>query len=1365
MMKKKADLDKIEQIFAKLHVGECYDFSTEQACGIAAVSHLLEHFFGVSVLTFRISEVDEAERYFIGMADHFRYLGSDYQETPVKVLFCTEEPETIWIELLFSSRGERETKAFAWMKNTLSLQVKQVRCFVICQEEALGGQEYFFQSFQCTSGSGLELPWLSGENFLENRWQLGLDYYHREEGEKFKFQGLQGIGNAWEQLEGLIPETVRSAFEQVELTGFLAEGDLTNGSGCEVQEMQIMAGGESGAVWAITEDLMIEEISLKASRRCAAGWKRKQEELTISGTAGLWGTKIPVTSRWDVEGTYYSLCVGNGTDRIEIADLDELTFLVKQSFKVEDFLPLDYSFGKMYVKKVFLEMDRGSGKIREFSFCIGLEEHWKIFKIFEIKELELYVSCSGEDFFVLTGELGISGADLALESRKEEEFRIEGYTLNTDEISLQDLLESFSIDAGDLPQIDLEELRFACRPQKGSYSFSAAVKWNASSEDLWQFESVSEEFSLDAEKDADGEWKMDVEISGQVCFHSFEFLLDIQLGEQARLSLTFQDDPEKFRLQEFLGELGFENLDIPECLDLALSGLELEYIFSEKKLWFLTALKQGKLYFQTDMNGKIPEKRRYILLFMIDGAIDLAELPLAGTILSGEETVSISDFMLTAASEKVEDLYVEGMQAPECVERGMAFSMSLCLPEEVKKLCIPLGSSEQNTSDKDAVEGFAQTQVGRRLGPFYFEGLVVSFQGGRFRFSITAELNTSGLSFGLEGLSAEYCLSDGSVSFGLQGLEVSLNTGVVRAGGGFVNKGNDEYAGTLLMEAAGLSLSAVGAYHDGTVPSMFAFAFLGGLKFGPPCFSLTGISAGMGYSRRILIPPVENLETFPLMQVVLGKENLAGLLSKVDELFPEKEKDSWIAAGIEGTSFHMADADMIAAVQLGSACNFNLLGRIQVEIPYRAPEPLAKACLLLRISVDPKQGYIPIDGFLGSDSYVLSKNCHLSGGFSCYLWYAGEHRGDFVISLGGYHSRFQRPAHYPSPQRIQMSWQLCPELYAGGSLYFALTPSAVMAGGDFQMDFSWKCVKAWFHAYVDILMCWKPYTYDFAVGISLGINVNLHLFKLHFELGCSLRIWGPDFSGEACIHLWIISFTISFGHGARKPQTISIAEFRESFLALPDGKEVPAADDAGDFAGVSFELTTNPGSMQIRVISPVPLANICFNQKMILEEAADGIWIRPCAVEASPILMICLERVDQSPVRTVWELDRIRENVPSALWAPTSWKEETVEYDTGLQIQAQPPQSYRGLCFTAQCREEEEPCVLPQTPECPDIKYDQTQAYDMLDTVDEPEISERRNALFEGLEMPEIDLSGFQDPREIFRAAPVLARTGGKENG
>lgn len=841
--------------------------------------------------------------------------------------------------------------------------------------------------------------------------------------------------------------------------------------------------------------------------------------------------------------------------------------------------------------------------------------------------------------------------------------------------------------------------------------------------------------------------------------------MDIQLGDEAKLSLTFQDDPGKFRLQEFLRELGFDGLDIPECLDLALSELEMEYSFSERKLWFLTVLKQGKLYFQTDMEGKMSEKRRHILLLVIDGAIDMAELPLVGSVLSGEGAVSLSDFMLTAASEKVDSLQVEGIRTPGSLEKGMTFSVSLCLPGEVKDICIPLGRPEQDNSDGDDAQGAAQMQVGRRLGPFCFEGLAVSFQGGRFRFSITAELNTSGLCFGLEGLSAEYRLSDGSVSFGLQGLEVSLDTGMVRAGGGFINKGDHEYAGTLLMEAAGLSLSAVGAYHDGKIPSMFAFAFLGGLKFGPPCFSLTGISAGVGYSRRILIPPVEALESFPLLQVVLGKEKLAGLLSKVDELFPEKEKDSWIAAGIQGTSFHMADADIIAVVQLGSAYNFNLLGRVQVEIPYRAPEPLAKACLLLRISVDPEQGYIPIDGFLGNDSYVLSKNCHLSGGFSCYMWYAGQHRGDFVISLGGYHNRFQRPAHYPNPQRIQMSWQLCPELYAGGSLYFALTPSGVMAGGDFQMDFSWKCVKAWFHAYVDILMCWKPYTYDFAVGISLGINVNLHLFKLHFELGCSLRIWGPDFSGEACIHLWIISFTISFGHGARKPQTISIAEFRESFLALPDSEEKAVADDAGDFAGVSFELTTDPASIQLRVISPVPLANICFNQKMILEEAAGGIWIRPCAVDALPVLRICLERADHSPVRTVWKLDRIREHVPSALWAPASWKEETVEYDTGLQIQAQPPQSYRGLCFAAQCREEEELCALPQPPERPDVKYDQARAYDMLEMINDPKISEGRNALFEGLEMPEIDFSGFQDSREIFRAAPVLARTGGKENG
>lgn len=1378
---KKGDFTKIDRFLAGLRPGEACVFGSGQT-GIRAVSRLLEQFFAVSTLEIRVARVDLDQRSFAGAAERFRYLGCDYCQTQIEVVFH-EEQEEMWIELLFSAEDKGETALFSWMVRTIDLRAEQVRCFAIYGGEDENSDEYVFQSFQCVGIEGQTLPWLMADMIYEDRWLLGLDPYHSEEPTKLGFEVLEGVGDIWKEIGPWIPDEIRKELDTVELTDFLAEGDISGTAPCVRMMSQVKPGAETRAGWHLTEDLAVEELSLRVKEEGRNGPPKR--ELSVSGTILLWGIKVPVTIGIDEKERIYSICVGNGTDQIKIADLGELAVLVNRHLCVDDFLPSDYHFGALYVKQVYLEMSSDSWEVGRFSFQIGLEANWKILQMFELEEMELYFSCRDTDFFVLSGRLRAGGAELALEIRKAGEFQIAGYMLNTEVVPLEGFLKGIGIPSENLPQIGLEELRFSCVPEENIYSFSAGVDWQVSPDDLWQFEGVLAAFSLEAEKKGEV-WKTDVEISGKVRFHSYAFQIKMQLGEQTRLWLTLLDDPAVFRLQEFIRKLGYEEFVLPEGLDLALRELTLAYDFSEDKLEFLTVLEQGALYFRSDLEGETEGKRRYFLAVKIDGEIDLAGLPVIGKILAGDGTASIGDFMLTAASEEIEELSLGGMEVPMPVQKGLTFLVSLRLQSETRLLRIVLGQTKSEVLKKDigeASEGFGQLQLGCQIGPVYLQGIGIAYKDGAFQVNLTASLRGSGLFFELEGLFAEYRLSDHTVHFGLQGIELEFKTAMVEAGGGFVNEGNDAFAGTLLISAAGLSLSAIGACQTGRDPSVFAFASLRGLRFGPPCFQVTEIAAGMGCSRSILIPPVEELEEFPLLQVVQGKEELEGLLSQVDRLFPAQKKSSWIAAGIGADCFRMADAVVIAILQLGTSDVFDLLGRAQIEIPHRAPEPAARASLLIKLTVDPEQGNIPIDGVLGSDSYVLSRNCHLSGGFSFYLWYGGEHRGDFVISLGGYHARYQRPEHYPSPQRLKLSWQLCPELYVGGSLYFALTPSAVMAGGDFQMDFTWKCVKAWFHAYVDILMCWKPYAYDFSVGISLGVNVNLSLFKLHFELGCSLSIWGPDFSGKACIHLWIISFTISFGHGQKKSQTISIEEFRESFLfsSSEEKRLAETGEEKGEFKGIDLTFTdgligdrqaeetsgktVNAQRLQIQVVSNVPLTSLRFDQQEALKSAEENIWLRPCGEKVSPGMSVTVERIDQTPVQGAWHQELIWERVPSALWAPSEWQEETMECCTGLKIRVEQPGGYRGLCFTAACREEEEECLLPAPEERPFVEYDQTQAYELLDGITDPKQTEKRATLFEHFGGDSIDLSGFGEPREIFRIAPVLARIGGKRDG
>ena len=57
-------------------------------------------------------------------------------------------------------------------------------------------------------------------------------------------------------------------------------------------------------------------------------------------------------------------------------------------------------------------------------------------------------------------------------------------------------------------------------------------------------------------------------------------------------------------------------------------------------------------------------------------------------------------------------------------------------------------------------------------------------------------------------------------------------------------------------------------------------------------------------------------------------------------------------------------------------------------------------------------------------SFLYAGLCRITGGFAFYLWFEGEHEGDFVVSVGGYHPRFKKPDHYPVVPRLQLTYQI-----------------------------------------------------------------------------------------------------------------------------------------------------------------------------------------------------------------------------------------------------------------------------------------------------------------------------------------------------
>jgi hypothetical protein len=399
------------------------------------------------------------------------------------------------------------------------------------------------------------------------------------------------------------------------------------------------------------------------------------------------------------------------------------------------------------------------------------------------------------------------------------------------------------------------------------------------------------------------------------------------------------------------------------------------------------------------------------------------------------------------------------------------------------------------------------------------------------------------------------------------------------------------YNGTATIKFESLGLAVLGSYsyYDGH-PSMFIYGVLSAPMGGIPAFFVTGLSAGFGYNRDLVLPQLPQLGQFPLVSEAMGTSRSAATLdaemTKLSNYIPPSIGEYWAAAGVKFTTYKVLDSFALVSVGFGNHLSLNLMGMSTAVAPPLATgnAVLAEIQMALLASIDPSSGFVGFSADLTSNSFVLSRDARLTGGFAFYAWYSGEHAMDFALSVGGYNNKFSRPAHYPIVPRVGLNWQFSSQLSIKGQLYFALTPSMMMAGGSW--DITWKdgSISVWFSANVDFIIGWKPFTYSASAHIQVGASYKGHFGHVYsLSASANLDVWGPDFSGKAKIDLSVISVTVEFG--ATKKQSakpITWSDFKSSFL--PDNvltfnvnKGLIAKDTNGvlivDQCG--FEITLN----------------------------------------------------------------------------------------------------------------------------------------------------------------------------------------------
>lgn len=407
---------------------------------------------------------------------------------------------------------------------------------------------------------------------------------------------------------------------------------------------------------------------------------------------------------------------------------------------------------------------------------------------------------------------------------------------------------------------------------------------------------------------------------------------------------------------------------------------------------------------------------------------------------------------------------------------------------------------------------------------------------------------------------------DGSeLTYGLKGVYLRAAAGNFGlAGGLYADTGKkDAYSGLLMIRFEQFMAQAIAAYTktDSGNHSVFAFLFIGFPAIGTPAFRVSGICAGAGFNRMLLFPSVDKIREFPLIRAVSGeesspirKESTPGeVLSELSSWIRDGDDSYFITAGIRFNLFAMINGCALLTVELGTRERISVLASAQLSVPAQAEVPNVFIGLDAEAVLDLQEGTFFLQAALCGNSYLFNKDCKLSGGFAFVTWFGKEHHGEFVLTIGGYHSKFTPPAYYPEVARVGINWEISSNLSLTGNAYFALTPVSIMAGGELKLLYGLGTLKAWLKAETDFLIQWKPYHYDILVSVFVGASYRLDFLLIHktfsLELGAELHLWGPEFSGYLHIKWYIISFTVRFGGDSpNQPEPVSWEEFNASFL-------------------------------------------------------------------------------------------------------------------------------------------------------------------------------------------------------------------------
>lgn len=461
-------------------------------------------------------------------------------------------------------------------------------------------------------------------------------------------------------------------------------------------------------------------------------------------------------------------------------------------------------------------------------------------------------------------------------------------------------------------------------------------------------------------------------------------------------------------------------------------------------------------------------------------------------------------------------------------------------------------------------------------------------------------------------------------------------------GGGLLSVGDHEYRGALALKFQTFGFSAFGILNtrlpDGRDGFSFAASIFGEfvvpLGFG---FFLTGVGGIIGVNRTIVTDALRAVLYEGRLDNILFPanpiQNASTILADMAAILPPCEGQHVFGpvARIGWGQPTLIEVKLGVVLEVGNEVRILILGALGINLPTKDT-----ALIALNITffgeIDFGAGTISFDATL-VNSRILT---FAVGGDAAVRTGWGPHI-EHVVSFGGLHPQFPKPANLPDLRRLSISFGsnnprvtlTAYQALTTNSLQFGARAEAYAKGPDIWLV-GQVAAKGWL--YFDALIYFDPFSFDAVLGGGLELLVDGEVEAgLHF----SLRLRGPNpysIDGDVWITIFGIdvSFGISHSWGSKRSipsPSVDAAEVLRAALSQPKMVE-PIASGARR-SGVTF------GKVEGDEVVIDPLGGLRVSQRAVpLNITLDKIGEAPVAPAANRLSLNVFNAAQQVVVVT-----------------------------------------------------------------------------------------------------------------------------------